>query len=224
MSGVADQQATLAALLRGDVVLVPRSFIGASRDRPGPLAGFVRRHRGRAMDLYLLALAAAGSEPELPRIPAAVWARALGLDATSGEPIVSRLWQWLEGEDLIVSRRVGRHKVIELVLGDEPSLGLSSGFFRGNFHNRLPIPAKAMLLVGLAEEGSLRVGEETSELYGLSRDTIRRGLSALTTVGLLRARMVGVVAPLSARGFAVERVYVLLPPFGRPSATPAHRA
>jgi hypothetical protein len=221
---MADQQETLAALLGNHVVRIPRSFVGEHRHGRGSLAEFVRRHRGRAMDLYLLALAAADGEPDLPPIPAAVWGRALGLEQGSAAPIVSRLWQWLEGEGLLMGERSGRVKTIRL-LGTEPSdrdLLLASAFFRGNFHNRLSMPAKAVLLVALAENARLQFAEEGFEIYGLNRDTVRRGLSALRTVGLVRAHLERVPSPLTTHGYVLQRTYLVLPPFATKPATAQH--
>lgn len=226
MSSVADQQATVAALLAADFVLVPRSFIGDDEKTSGRLADFVRQRRGRAIDLYMLALAASGSSDDVPPVPAAVWGRALGLEQGSAAPIISRLWRWLEEEGLLTSTRIGRTKTIRLIRtssgGDDVTL--SSAFFRGNFHNRLSMPAKAVLLAILAEGGRLSFLDESREIYGLNRDTVRRGLSALRTIGLLRVQLARRPAPLSARGFVVERVYTLLPPFAIAATTADHGA
>lgn len=213
---MADQQQTLAALLRGNSVRIPRSFIGEDRGSRGSLAEFVRQHRGRAMDLYLLALSAADGTAHVPPIPAAVWGRALGLEQESAEPIISRLWRWLESQGLLESGRSGRLKTIRL-LGIEArprDVLLSLAFFRGNFHNRLSIPAKAVLLAALAENARLKLTDDDTGLYGLNRDTIRRGLHGLRTIGLIRPHVVRIPSPLTTQGFTFERTYYVLAPFG----------
>jgi hypothetical protein len=224
VSGLSDQQETLAALLPRHPVRIPRSFVGEDRSGRGPLAEFVRRHRGRALDLYLLALASR-NEAEVPPLSAAVWGRALGLEAGSAAPIVSRLWRWLEGEGLLVSARVGRTKEIRLtsIERSERDILLASAFFHGNFHNRLPMPAKAVLLVALAETGWLSISDDGSDVYGLNRDTVRRGLNALRTIGLLRAELTRAPSPLTSKGFIVQRTYRVLPPFAPAASTEENR-
>lgn len=226
-------QETLRALILGDVVEVPTSFVGAGADQPGALAFFVQHRRGRALDLYLLTLGATQGTPVVPTYPAAVWARALGLKPPSAEPNMSRLWTWLERERLVVTRRDGRLKRLTLLNPDRSgspfplritateTCRLSAGYFFGNYHNRLSLPGKAVLLVAIALGGSFTLPADVPGWYGLSSDTIRRGISILRTVGLLDVSVVLDPAPLTGTGYVSRRTYRVLSPFDQHRGLPA---
>jgi hypothetical protein len=91
-------------------------------------------------------------------------------------------------------------------------------YWYGRFMNRLSLPAKAVLLISL----SLQMGEHftlprehAANWYGISPDTIQRGLSELLTRGVLRYRLESTPAPLTPRGYIVTRRYRLFPPFAK---------
>jgi hypothetical protein len=234
---VIGQLETVDALLeRSNRTEVPirRSFV-QQRTRgggPGPLAAFVTNRRVRALDLYLLAHAVASAPPYSVTFPAAVWVRALGLGAhSSSETLVSRTWTWLEAQRLIDTQRVGRSREITLLREDgsgEPYrhpgeqgtadrghyFKLPYAYWQGNYHNRLRLPAKALLLIALSlRDDFVLPSERGKDWYGLSRDNVQSGLRDLRLYGLIHVREERKVAPLSAVGYTVERRYRLQPPF-----------
>jgi hypothetical protein len=241
------QPETVAALLERSSrnhVPIRRSFV-QQRVRgggAGPLAAFVHDRRVRALDLYLLGHAVASAPPFRVSFPAAVWARALGLTPhSSSETLVSRTWTWLEDQRLIESQRVGRRREITLLREDgsgEPYrhpgeqgaadrghyFKLPYAYWEGNFHNRLSLPAKAVLLIALSlQDDFILPTEKGKDWYGLSRDTIRKGLRDLRLHGLLSMHEERKLAPLSALGFTLERRYRLRPPFRAETVNRARR-
>lgn len=231
------QRETVEALLERsgrEHVPLRRSFV-QRRSRgggAGSLAGFVRLRRGRALDLYLLVHAVASAPPYDAAFPAAVWSRALGLGSyASAETLVSKSWTWLEGRRLISTQRRGRLREITLLHEDgsgQPyrhpgeqgaeSRGhyfkLPYAYWRGNFHNRISLPAKATLLIALSlGDDFVLPAERGGQWYGLSRDTVRKGLRDLRLLGLLAFREERKEAPLSAHGYTMQRRYRLQEPF-----------
>lgn len=238
VSAAARSRETVAALLDGssrDHVPLRRSLVQL-RQRgggAGPLAQFVRARRARALDLYLLAHARASAPPYDVALPARVWARALGLtESTSGEMAVSKNWRWLEEHNLIVSRRRGRWREVQLLREDgsgDPythpgARGGGGDYFRlpysyweGNYQNRMGLPAKAVLLIALSLQDDFALPADRGAVwYGISRDTVRTGLRTLELLGLLRHRVERKSAPLERTGYTLERRYRLNAPFRSP--------
>lgn len=230
---VSQRDTVEAFLIRSgrDHLPLRRSFV-QRRQRgggPGPLAAFVRQRRGRALDLYLLVHAVASAEPFDAVFPAAVWARALGLgDTSSAETLVSNSWTWLEARRLITTARRRRRRAITLLAEDgsgdpysHPGAAGRGDYFKlpysyweGNFHNRLSLPAKAVLLIALSLQDDFSLPTERGAAwYGVSRDTVRKGLRVLQLLGLLEARVFPKPAPLERHGYTLERRYTLREPF-----------
>lgn len=225
-------QETVEALLERsgrDHVPIRRSFVQAPGrgGGPGPIASFVHERRGRTLDLYLLAHAVASASPYDVRLPAAVWARALNIAryATAGS-MVSKQWSWLEREGLISSRRAGRLREVTLLKEDRSGAAyihpgregnyfkLPYAYWQGNFHNRMGLPAKAVLLIALSlQDDFLLPTKQGAKWYGLSRDTVRKGLRTLRLLGILDMREQRKKAPLAPLGFTLERRYTLREPF-----------
>jgi hypothetical protein len=234
---IGQQETVIALLERSNRTDVPirRSFVQlpVRGGGAGPLAGFVHDRRVRALDLYLLVHAVASAPPFKASFPAAVWVRALGLAAnSSSETLVSRTWTWLEQHQLIESQRVGRKREITLLREDGSGdpyrhpgeqgaadrghyFKLPYAYWEGNFHNRLSMPAKAILLIALSlQDDFILPTERGREWYGLSRDTVRKGLRDLRVPGLLTMREETKLAPLTALGYTKQRRYSLKVPFG----------
>lgn len=236
------QAETIAALLERssrDEVPIRRTFVQRA-DRgggAGPLARFVRHRRGRALDLYLLAHAVASAPPYDVAFPAAVWSRALGLSAySSSETLVSKNWTWLEHQRLVRTQRRRRLREVTLLYedgsgrpyrhpGEQGSeerghyFKLPYAYWRLNVQNRVSLPAKTVLLIALSlRDDFILPTERGVQWYGLSRDTVRKGLRDLRLLGFLTMREVRKEAPLSAHGFTRERHYTLRAPF-RPAKT-----
>jgi hypothetical protein len=202
---------------------------------PGPVASFVHERRARTLDLYLLAHAVASAPPYDARFPAVVWARALDVaDYASASSTVSKQWTWLEKRSLIKSRRKGRLREVTLLKEDGSGRdyvhpGREGNYFKlpyaywlGNFHNRMGLPAKAVLLIALSlQDDFLLPTKQGAKWYGLSRDTVRKGLRTLRLLGILEMREQPKKAPLAPRGFTLERRYTLRDPFRPP---PSDRA
>jgi hypothetical protein len=234
---VVDQRQTVEALLERsgrDHVPLRRSFVQAPHrgGGPGPLAEFVRNRRARTLDLYLLVHAVASAPPYDAAFPAVVWARTLGLGpGPSAQTAISKSWGWLRDAKLISTHRRGRIRAITLLRedgsgspyrhpGEEGSerrghyFKLPYAYWRGNFQNRISLPAKAVLLIALSlRDDFVLPTEKGARWYGLSRDSVRKGLRDLRVVGLLDMREERKLAPLTAVGFTLERRYSLREPF-----------
>jgi len=206
-----------------------RAFVqaGSRKDRkdlgPGPLADFVRRHDELALDLYLLVRAVTTSAPYAVLLYADVWARMLDTRPS----MVSRAWARLEDRRLIGRRREHRLAYITALREDgsgleyvhpgakrEPYLQLSYAYWLEEWDKKLGLPAKAMLLIALSQSAEFSLPQEkASEWYGLSADTVGRGLGQLGDEGLLKHRRRYKDAPLSPLGYTEEIRYRLQAPF-----------
>jgi hypothetical protein len=226
MMAVPSATLTLRALL-GDAdgyrITLGQRFVG-SDNAAGPLARFVRDRRGRALDMYLLLVAGWETENEPVALPALVWARALGVaDLATPEVLISRNWSWLERERLVSTERAGRTLAVTPLCEDGSgrpyerpvsSFALSHAYFIANYNNRVSLAGKAVLFLALAHGESLSfISGPPPIWHGLSRDTIKRGLRVLVTLGILAAEGVRVDDPLTTAGYRLERRYMVLPPF-----------
>lgn len=212
-----------------DHVPIRRSFVQAPArgGGAGPVASFVRERRARTLDLYLLAHAVASASPYDARFPAVVWARALNVaNYPSAGSMVSKQWSWLERQRLVSSQRVGRLREITLLREDGSGrpyvhpgregnyFKLPYAYWEGNFHNRMGLPAKAVLLIALSlQDDFLLPSKQGAKWYGLSRETVRKGLRTLRLLGILDMREQQKKAPLAPLGFTLERRYTLREPF-----------
>ncbi len=238
MSVAVGQRETVEALLERsgrDAVPIRRAFVQAPTrgGGPGPLAMFVKQRRGRTLDQYLLLHAVASAPPFDARFAAAVWARALGMDQASADSAISKSWAWLEDQHLVASRRRGRLREVTLLREDGSGqpyghpgeqgaetrghyFKLPHDYWNGNFPNRMSLPGKAVLLIALSLRADFVLPTERgARWYGLSRDTVRKGLRELRLLGLLEMREVSRPAPLEGLGYTTERHYTLRPPFGQ---------
>ncbi|HET8815138.1 MAG TPA: hypothetical protein VFM51_09305 [Solirubrobacterales bacterium] len=212
---------------------------------PGPLSKFVKRGRGTALEQYLLLHAIASGEDAGfdVRLGAATWARAIGgyFDPETGvvEPAalhaVSRNWKFLRDIGLVQTERVGR-KVRAVLLADdgskEPYQHVGAGkkgkkldgpgyfklpydYWRQHWHERLSLPAKAILLISLYQgDGFSLPYEKLPAWYGISAATGERGLRELRERGLIHRERHRRPDPESPVGFSYVYHYQLLPPFG----------
>jgi hypothetical protein len=237
------QAQTLEALLRGrrvrrTFVPISRSFLQEPRPGggPGPLAEFVRARRKRALDLYLLIHAIASAPPYDVALSAGVWARALGMPSSRASATqVSTTLTWLEAQQLIESSRVGRARRVVLLADDgsgrpyvHPARERAErrvGYFKvpfhywlGRWHVSLDLPATAVLLIALSLPAQFILPQHHgAKWYGVSRDTIRRGLRTLQDMGLITYTVKRKTAPLAPSGITRDRIYRLTEPF---AATP----
>jgi len=211
----------------------------------GPLSWFVTSHRHRALQLYLLAHALASTDPYDVAMPARTWAAALGLpDSASSRVSLSDSWTWLEHHQLIRTSRDGRLRRIWLL--DDTGSGtpythsgektfkpdyfkLPYAFWLEGWNERLDLPAKAVLLIALSLRQSFSLPHARGgQWYGISRDTIRRGVEQLREHELLTMRVAWKATLRSPTGATEERLYTLTGPFApqrrraKPRTPPNH--
>lgn len=214
-----------------------------STSRPGPLATFVHNRDLRGLHAYLLLLGIISSGDSQDgwstTLPIGVWARAFGTtrDATpaSATNAVSKVLTRLEQRNLIARQRHGRQRKIRVTLLREDGSGepytrpgkgnpdrflrLPYAFWRDGWHERLDLPATAMLLVALHEKNNFELpAERVPEWYGWSADTAERGLATLERLGLLTHITRLKKAPLSPTGLTRTNRYLLHEPFGKLTA------
>jgi hypothetical protein len=197
---------------------------------PGPLSWFVSAHRHRALQLYLLAHALASVEPYDVALTARTWGAALGLpDTPSSRVSISQSWSWLERQRLLRTARDGRLRRVWLLddtgsgavyshggasAGKQDYFKLPHAFWLEGWHERLDLPATAVLLIALSLRQAFSLPyERAGEWYGLSRDTVRRGVAELRSHELLTMRMVWRATLRSPTGATEERRYTLAGPF-----------
>lgn len=180
--------------------------------------------------MYLLMHAVASRHPYDVEVPAAVWMTALGLpESESSRVSLSTNLTWLESQRLIRSEhRRGRR--VSYLLADNGSgetyrhdprspegldyFKLPYEFWHEGWHLRLSLPGLAVLLIGLSlPAGFLLPQERAAEWYGISRDTVRRGIDQLRGEKLIEFRTATKRAPQSPIGISSERRYKLRPPF-----------
>jgi hypothetical protein len=230
---------TIAALLarsRRDAVPLRRTFVQQGTPRqpvPGPLSEFVRRHDDRALELYLLFRAVASAPPWNVDASTRLWARTLDLGATrSAVSAVSRAWRRLEVYRLVKRQRARGQLSIVALLDDgsggpyahpsaqgrrEPYFKLPFAYWANEeaWHRRLNLAETAMLLIALSLADDFVLPYRMARRwYGVSPDTAERGLRGLQDRGLLQSEIAYKSAPLAPAGYAEERRYTLLPPFG----------
>lgn len=207
---------------------------------PGPLHRFVLGRQLFALRLYLLLHCLALAEPWDSTRPAGLYARALGKPNPGGEATTSRSWHWLADQRLV---RTERHKrMVRAYLLDERGTGepytrsrdfftLPYAFFREGHYLDLALPGTAVLLIALnltrnknkPEEFVLPL-EHAAGWYGISADTLQRGLDELQELQLLRVDPRWEILPLSARGGGYVRYYELLGPYSRAERFPGKAA
>jgi hypothetical protein len=214
--------------------------------KPGPLAGLVRAGDIRGLKLYLLVITKASHQPYDAKLPAAVWARALDLDLPTNATARSTISKaWLRLEDAQLIRREREQRRAKVTLLNEDGLGSDyvspeNHYFRvplalwlagptndKRWYQVLTLPELAVLLIGRSLGDSFRLPvEQGPDWYGISADTIGRGLKGLTDRGLLEVDKRFKPAPLSPLGYTAEHRYTLVAPFkvGRVSGKPVPKA
>jgi hypothetical protein len=212
-------------------VPVHNVFLQSGRGRavkPGPLAQFVASGRGRALDLFLLLHVRAVKEPYNVALPAPLWARALGIGSTkTASAAISKQWAWLASQRLIERKRFGRLADIVALREDGsgetympgntggPYFNVPFEYWTENWYGRLDLPTKATLLIALSLLDDFYLPQEKAPAwYGISADTLGRGLVSLKRNKLLTEIVFQKAAPGSALGYTRQHYYTLLPPFG----------
>lgn len=232
----------LVAASHRNTLPLRRSFIASPGadgvDIPGPLGQLVTAQDRRGLLLYLLLVTKASSGDWESTLPAAVWARALGValpQSKTAASTISKTWLRLETHRLVRRSRLGRLASVQLLREDgsgEPyQLPAAAGdsylqvpctlwtsgppFGDRRWYELLTLPELAVLLIlrSRSDRVSLPL-ERAPERFGLSADTLGRGLKGLVDHGLLTVDETYVKRPLSPIGYSPERRYTLTAPFG----------
>jgi hypothetical protein len=83
------------------------------------------------------------------------------------------------------------------------------------WYQALTLPELTMVLVGRSLGDAFRLPYEMGpDWYGVSADTVARGIHGLQERGLIHVERRFKKAPLSAVGYTAEQRYTLLEPFG----------
>lgn len=204
---------------------------------PGSLADFVTAGDLRALLLYLLAMArATRKEPWNVVLPAAVWARALGIDlplTKTASSTISKAWARIEARKLIRRDRSGRLAEVTLLREDGSEQPYThpkdeGGYFKlahafwlegpngssEHWYQVLDLSAVAMLLIATSLQPNFALAlDRVPEWYGFSSDTAQRGFATLGRHDILQINKVYKKAPLSPLGYTFENRYRLNPPF-----------
>lgn len=159
---------------------------------------------------------------------------------TSSETTVGRNWTWLEKRKLVRTERDRRIRKAILLMEDgsgrdfERATGQGRGYFNlpyeyftERWHLKLKLAGKATLLICLAQSPTFTLPTEpAASWYGVSADTLQRGLDELRDLELLKTWSRAKKAPRTRFGYTVENHYALRGPFVRAAArlaTPARR-
>ena len=193
---------------------------------PGPLHHFVRERRLLALQLYLLLHCVAQADPWDAWLPAMAWARALDKTKPGAEATISRNWAWLEDHRLVRSERDKRLRRVYLL--EEDGLGaayerakgnffmLPLAFFRDEWHQKLSLAGTTVLLIALNKRPVFQLRKEhEAGWYGVSADTLQRGLDELRDHGLITIAPRRIAAPRTRLGWTVVNEYGLLAPFAK---------
>ena len=197
-------RAALLEPLRRPGPPIRRQFLqhhGGDR-RPGLLSAFVAEQRLIALRLYMLLHTLALKEPWDKHLPARTWALALGRTNKGAESTISRNWAWLKDKGLITAER--SRGVLGVALRQEDGEAdytrprgryfvLPDVYFRLGWDGKLDLPSTAVLLIALSKSTkdpwfTLRAEVET-DWWGMSPDTLRRGLDGLQDAGLLHVHL-----------------------------------
>lgn len=213
---------------------VRNSFVQGGSQReptPGPLAKIVRSQDDTALDLFLLHRALATAFPWDVVRHGRIWGRMLGhhTDKDGGTSIVSKAWARLDTKYNLVKReRSGRLARITALdesgtrdVYDSPS----TGYFRLPFaywlddsahYFTLSLPAKAALLISLSLKPGFKLpAERGPDWYGISADTLGRGLKELDEKGILKRHFESVVDWNSPIGSRTDVTHWLQSPYRR---------
>lgn len=211
-------------------VPIRRTFLQLPDKTPGPLASFVTGRRALALDLWLLLHAGASGGDWDVRQPAMSWARMLDMpQTTASETTISRNWTWLEQQRLVRTERDHRVRNVFLLTEDgsgqefSRATGKDRGFFKLPYayftervHNELRLAGKAALLIALAQAPTFTLpAERAGPWYGISPDTLQRGIDELRDRGYVKVWSRSKKAPRSRYGYTRENHYALQGPFAR---------
>ncbi|MDA0163150.1 hypothetical protein OM076_22945 [Solirubrobacter ginsenosidimutans] len=183
--------------------------------------------RPLALQLYLLLHCVARADPWHGWLPAMAWARALDKTQPGAEATISRNWSWLESERLIRSDRYKRLRRVFLLREDgsgteytRPTgnyFTLPLAYFLDEWHQKLSLSGTVVLLIARDLQVPFQLRKEhASGWYGVSADTLQRGIDELRDHGLLSITPKRIAAPRTRQGWTMVNEYRLLAPFTKP--------
>ncbi len=232
---------TIESLLKAskrkkDAVPLRREFVQRGRrgaPQPGALSEMVAKHDRYGLDLYLLHRMITSAEPWDAGKDAGVWARALGL--AESEDLqhagrVSRIWRRLDEQYGLVRRDGARNGGKVYALQEDgsrepytsPAGGYSKlpyAYWREDWHRRLSLSAKAVLLIGLSlKPGFIMPQTQVKNWYGISADTWSKGVLELRKAQLLDTRTGKERDWLRGKGYRFDIQYTMLAPFNTRAA------
>ena len=206
---------------------------------PGPLSEIVRKRYHHALDVYLLILAATSSPPHRLHVNPDFWALLVRRPPQSLRNARLALYRSLEILDsLDLVRQETRLGMPTFQLLDESGNGelyfhpatrharyltLPHSYWEHGLDRSLDLPGKAVLLLArsLRPSGFTLPLAHSMDWYGISSDTLRRGMDELIRAKLVRYTKKDVPSPRAPRGTSVRRTYVLAGPVARTEDTKA---
>lgn len=153
-------------------------------------------------------------------LPAMVWARALGKTSPSAESTISRNWSFMEQQKLIHSVHKERLRKVYLRVEDgsdaeykRPTSNyfeLPFIYFLDGWNETLTFAGTVVLLIALDRPDVFELRKErAAEWYGISADTLQRGVDDLNTHGVLDVRSKRIAAPRIRQGWTMVNEYRL---------------
>ncbi len=236
---------TKAALLvkskrRNQEAPIRRSFVQGGvpgSPVPGRLADFVAARDDRGLSTLLLCIGMASAPPHNIRLDgyAGIWsmAAALGLPRSKqSAAAMSKVLARLAARGFVERGRNHKgERIIRLLKEDgsgepyvhpftatprENYFKVPFGYWLQGYDERLGLASKAVLLIALSlPKWFILPGSQVKRWYGISADTLQRGLDGLMREELIRRRREYKPAPLAPLGYTEQWRYRLLPPFGR---------
>jgi DNA-binding transcriptional ArsR family regulator len=214
----------------------------------GPLSIIVGRRDHRSLDIFLLAHMITSSDKKTGAFDVTewsqTWARAIGIyDGATGASAVSRVWRRLEDDGLITRKRGSLRRTTVTVLREDgsgqpytrPTGAKNDPYFKLPFsywndttpwHRELTLNGKAVLLISLSREPIFYlVHRQAATRYGVSEETIRRGLNELLDHKILTIREERYIpSTQSQTGWTLRTYYRLEGPFAKDLPPPERPA
>jgi hypothetical protein len=207
----------------------------SSLSRPGMLSTMVSERKHRALVLYLLLLTVWPYLRTRDPFSSAIWIRALSSSkgAQWNRSELSKAWTQLVQLGLVQRERDGRFSRIQPMREDaqqaykapsgikktwsEAYFTLPGEFWTDEWFARLNLAELAVLLIVAKEtttKDEMYVTEErVADWYGISPNTLRKGVQGLERKGLLKRRPERRKAPLTSLGYTIRWWYSLTGPF-----------
>ncbi len=202
--------------------------------RPGVLADLVRHGNEHALDLYLLLRIPLSAPPFQLEVNADYWAPLAGRTSQSRRNARLAMYRSLDRlESLALIRRETRGSRSRVELLDESGNGdpyvhparrderyikLPHSYWTLGFDRKLKLPGKTVLLLSLSlsPKGFTLPLAHSTDWYGISAPSLKRGMDELVRARLVRYQTTEVPATNTPDGItALRRTYLLAGPMDR---------